>query len=167
MATVSMATWTGGSKITAGPALSGAVRVPYLISRTLNWANVATTKGSAVAASDVIECLNIPKNSYVLGAFLSKDAAPTGTVSVCTLSLGITGVSATAWASAYDYYAASAGAMTGQITASANGVVTTADTIDILVASLTGTLTGGNFTVSALCVDLDGALRPGLAALQS
>jgi hypothetical protein len=167
MATVSMATWTGASNVTAGTALSGAVRVPYLISRTFNVADIVTKKGSAIAASDVIECLNVPKNSYVLGAWLSKDTAVTGTMSVCTLSLGITGVSATAWASAYDFFAAAAGARTGTITASVNGLVTTADTIDLLVASLTGTWTGGNITVSALIVDVDNINRPGLAALQS
>lgn len=165
MATVSMGTWTGDGVSTAG---TGATYHPYVLSRTLNVADIVTKKGSGIAASDVIEVLNIPAGTLVVGGWIRKDTAITGTASALTLSLGITGVSAAAFLSAFDYFAASTGAYATLGSAPVTQIVgSTADTVDLLVASLTGTWTGGNITVSVVCIDADKVNRPGLAALKS
>lgn len=165
MATVVASTFTGDGVTSPG---GQAIRHPYIITRKFNVADLVTLKGSALATNDVIQALNVPTGTVILGAYLVKETAITGTASALTLSLGITGVSATAWASAYDYYAASTGAYTGSPASGAHQIVgTTADTIDILIAGLTGTWTGGYITVVAICADIDATRRPGRAALQS
>lgn len=165
MATVSMAGWTGDG--VNNPTLASATRRPYVISRTLNVADIVTAKGSGLATNDVIEVLNVPKGTAILASWVKKSSAISGTASALTLSLGITGVSATAWASAYDYYAAS----TYEISTSSAATVTiqpsAQDTIDLLIAGLTGTWTGGTITVSALLVEVDEVARPGVAQPKS
>lgn len=165
MATVLSATWSGDG---VSPPSPGANYRPYTLSRTFNVADIVTKKGSALAASDVIEVLNVPTGTLVLAGWIRKDTAILGTASVMTLSLGVTGVSATAFLSAFDYFGAATGAYATLGSAPVPQMISgTADTVDLLIASLTGTWTGGNITVSVLCVDSDKVNRPGLAALQS
>ena len=56
----------------AGGATSGrtAGSVPYLVDMTINFAAAATAKGTALAAADIIECINVPANTVVLSAGL-------------------------------------------------------------------------------------------------
>jgi hypothetical protein len=125
-----------------------------IIWKEIDLAAAATAKGSALAASDVIETVRVPANSVIVGGWAQKTAAFTGTVSVLTLSVGITGVNATGYANAWDGFAATVGsystpgAVTPVIVSTTGG-----DTVDILLASLTGTLTGGKILVAVLVAD--------------
>lgn len=122
--------------------------------KEIDLAAAATAKGSALVATDVIETVRVPANSVVIGGWAQKTAALTGTVSVLTVSAGITGVNATAYANAWDAFGAAVGgystpgASTPVIVSTVGG-----DTVDILLASLTGTLTGGKILVAVLVAD--------------
>lgn len=164
MADVDIAT---GLNSGLGPASSMTMKFPYAVSVNVSWAAAATAKGSALAAADVIQAIDVPLGTAVLNAFLLKVDAPTGTVSVCTLDVG-TGVDVDVFVDGFDYYAAVAGDW-AQAPAAYQPVVAVAnDTVDVLIASLTGTLLTGNLTLTAVLLDATRApLQPGLAALGS
>jgi len=135
MATVSMATWTGDPTAQLMPASDGAVRKCYAIGRELDFAAAATKKGSALASADVIEVLNIPKGTAVIGGWAKKTAAMTGTSTDLTLDIGITGVDADVYVDGWDFDAAAVGSYgTPQGVNTPPLVVgTSADTVDILI----------------------------------
>lgn len=142
---------------------------PYLIEREVDLAAAATAKGSALAQADVIEALDVPAQTLILWAGAEKTAAMTGTSTDLTFDVGITGVDADAFVDGWDFDAASVGAY-GTIPAATIGgkyLVTTADTIDILFATQTGTVTGGKVRVWAVVIDVDGLDAPGIAAAGS
>jgi hypothetical protein len=125
-----------------------------VIWKEIDLAAAATAKGSALAASDIIETLRVPAGSVLLGGWAQKTAALTGTVSVLTVSVGVTGVNATAYANAWDAFAASVGGYSTPGATTPTIISTTGgDTVDILLASLTGTLTGGKILVAVLVAD--------------
>ena len=130
-------------------------------------ATAASVKGSGLAAADVIQAINLQASSVVLAAGFEYLSAVTGTVSVLTVSLGTT-TTASAYVSAYDLYGATVGAYPPANTAAYPIVVgNTATTLDLTIASLTGTLTGGTVRVWALVGDTADQRKPGLAALKS
>jgi hypothetical protein len=142
---------------------------PYLIEREINLATAVTTKGSALAASDVIEALDIPGQTLILWAGAEKTAAMTGTSTDLTFDIGITGVDADAFVDGWDFDAAAVGDY-GAIPAATIGgkyMTTVADTIDILFATQTGTVTGGKLRVWAVVISVDGISAPGIAAAGS
>lgn len=163
MANVDVASGIGGGY---HPSQIVTAKMPYVVSVTFTWAQAATAKGSAIAAADVIQCIDIPAGTMVLGGSIKKTEAPSGTVSVCTLDLG-TGAEVDLFVDGFDYYAATTGDWAQPAAAWAPLVNTAADTVDVVVASLTGTLTDGDVTVSVVLVDLEKPPAPGLAALQS
>lgn len=125
-----------------------------IIWKEIDLSAAATAKGSALAAADVIETLRVPQNSVIVGGWAQKTAALTGTVSVLTLNVGITGVNATAYANGWDAFAASVGgystpgAVTPVIVSATGG-----DTVDITIATQTGSVTGGKILVACLVAD--------------
>lgn len=167
MSTVTMSTWTGDGVTSVTS--DGAVRKCYAIGREIDIAAVVTKKGSALAVNDVIEVLNIPTGTAIIGGWAKKTAAMTGTSTDLTFDIGITGVDVDVYVDGWDFDAAVVGTY-----GTPQGVNTpplvvgaTADTVDILISAMTGTLTGGKVWVEVLCVDIDPVNRPGLAALQS
>lgn len=165
MATISLANSVGSNK---APVQTTNLKVPYLIWREVDLAAAATAKGSALAAADVIEAIRVPKDHAVLRAFVKKSGASAGTATDVTLDVGITGVDADVFVDGWDFDAAAVGSY-----GTPAGVQTPAfplaasDTIDILIATQTGTLTAGKIVVYAEVVDLTTAQRGNIAQPKS
>lgn len=141
-------------------------KAPYVLFKEIDLAAAVTAKGSALAAADVLEVLRLPPQSVVTAAWAVKTAALTGTVSVLTINVGITGVGATDYGSAWDGFGAAVGGFStpGAMTPR---IITTSDTIDLTLASLTGTLTGGKIAIYATVVDATTKMRGVIAQPKS
>lgn len=157
MATVSALATSG----TGRPAVN-TTNVPYKVEMTLDFAAAATAKGSALAASDVIQTITVPAESVVLSAGWEVVTAMTGTSTDATLDFGVTGGDVDNFVDGFDLDGAAVGAYSAQPVAYAPVVIGgTADTLDILIATQTGTITGGSLRVWAVIVDVSGKAAPG------
>ena len=144
----------------AGAASAGRTvgAVPYLVDVTVDFAAAATAKGSALAAADVIEALQIPAQSIVLAAGFEITSAITGS---CTVSLGVTGVTAAAYVSAFGVTGSlSVGDYATPATAGYPIVTKAADTLDLLLVTETTTLSAGSIRVFAVIVDAQDKTGP-------
>jgi len=159
MATITTTAQAGGS--TSGT--YNWMAVPTLYSNVIDFADVLAAKGSALAAADVIEAIRFPAGVLILGAGIQTIAVDDATT--LTLDLGITGGDVDGFVDGYDQAAASAGAYATSLfdTSEIHTIMTTADSIDVLFATLTGTLTVGKIRVWALIVDINGQKQPGIA----
>jgi hypothetical protein len=167
MATVDMALRAGDGVNSIGR-WSGSVRTPYLLYKEINLATAVTTKGTALALNDVIQALDIPANSMLIAGGAIKVSAMTGTSTDLTFDIGITGVDADVLVDGWDFDAAAVASHATPLGVQTTQVFTSAGTIDILIATMTGTLTGGKVGVYALLVDVGTTTdTPGIAALQS
>lgn len=149
MATITSLAGGATSGRTAGP-------VPYLVDVEVNFATAATAKGSALAASDVIECISVPANTLILNAGIEVLTVTGGESSDTTYDLGVTGVEADNFIDGFDGDAAAAGAYAQNAAAYQPLVNATADTIDLLIATATTAPTSGVFRVWAVLMDIDG-----------
>ena len=132
--------------------------MPYMVENTINFASAVTAKGSALAAADVIEALQIPAQSIVLAAGFEVISAVTGS---CTVSLGVTGVTAAAYVSAFGVTGSLAvGDYATPATAGYPIVTKSADTLDLLLVTETTTLSAGSIRVFALIVDAQDRVGP-------
>lgn len=132
-------------------ARSGATTVPYTIEATIDLAAAVTAKGSALAQGDIIQAISVPAESVILAVGVEVESAMTGTSTDATIDVGVTGVDADAFVDGFDLDGASAGAWASQPAAYQPIVIGgTADTIDILIATQTNTITGGILRVTAL-----------------
>ena len=136
---------------TAGPA-------PYLVDVNIDFAAAATAKGSALAAADIIECINVPANTLILNAGIEVITVTGGESSDTTYDLGVTGVEADNFIDGFDGDAAAAGAYAQNAAAYQPIVNATADTIDLLIATATTAPTSGVFRVWAVLMDIDGRI---------
>lgn len=143
----------------------GNVKSPYLVERDLVVSELIAKKGSALAAADVIEAIKLPKQTALLAVFVGKLEASDAT----TLTFDV-GVSADpdGYIDGYDAQAAAVDSVaTAVVTPAPLNVTNAGDTVDVTLATLTGTLTAGKFRVAALVVDITDAVAPGRAALGS
>ena len=150
----------------AGAASAGrtAGAVPYLVDVTIDFAAAATAKGSALAAADVIEALSVPANTLILNAGLEVITVLGGESNDTTFDLGVTGVDADNFVDGFDADAAAAGAYAQNAAAFQPVVVgSTADTIDITIATATTAPTSGEVRVWAVLMNVDG--RPARASV--
>ncbi len=144
---------------------NGTVQVPYRVEFDLNFATALTAKGSALAAADVIECIYIPAGTVVMGAGIANVVVADSTT--LTLHVG-TGVDNDEWAASFDAKGA-----VGTYGADLDSVPSwntyaAADTIDVTLATLTGTLTTGKVRVYALLLDVSNLNNnPGIALVGS
>ena len=151
MATVNMI--QGGS--VAGLAWTPSAQ-PGIVSVRLRGADAATTKGSALAASDVIQVLTIPAGTVLAGATLYVRTADTGTT--LTMDLG-DGTAADEWVDGVDATA------TGYAAQGTNGIFdqrklyTSADTLKITIATLSSANDDWEVEVLAQFVDYSGNPR--------
>lgn len=147
--------------------------VPYVVEIEIDFADALVSKGSALAAADVIEAINVPAGTLILQAGIQTVEVDDATT--LTLDLGVTGVDADQWVDGYDQAAAAAGAYAALVGDGAAGagtgpflLVTADDTIDVLFATLTGTLTVGKIRVWAILADVANVKKqPGIAAIGS
>lgn len=164
MATVSLA---DASTRVQFPSRAANVKVPYLVEATVDLATAATTKGTALAAADVLEVIRIPAETIVLAAGFEVVTAVTGGAADQAITLG-DGGDANRWVDTFDLDAATAGAHGTIVIATANPTVfATTDTIDITISAATTVGTAGTIRVYALMVDASNAKKPGLALLKS
>ena len=150
---------TLSNAVGAGTHPSRSIRpVPYVVENTISLAAAVTAKGSALAATDVIEALQIPAQSIVLAAGYEITSAVTGS---CTVSLGVTGVSAAAYVAAF---AVTGSLAVGDYATSASAgfpiVTKAADTLDLLLVTETTTLSAGSIRVFAVLVDAQDKTGP-------
>ena len=151
MATIT--TLAGGA--TAGRTVGS---VPYLVDKNIDFAAAATAKGSALAATDVIEAISVPVNTVILNAGLEIVTVLGGESSDTTFDLG-TGVDADVFVDGFDADAAAAGAYAQNAAAFQPIVVgATADTIDITIATATTAPTSGVARVWAVLMNVDGRI---------
>ena len=141
----------------AGSASAGrtAGAIPYLVDVTIDFAAAATAKGSALAAADIIECINVPANTLILNAGFEVITVLGGESNDTALDLGVTGVDADVFVDGFDGDAA-AGAYAQNAAAFQPVVIATADTIDLLIQAATTAPTSGELRVWAVLMNVDG-----------
>ena len=149
----------------AGAASAGRTvgAVPYLVDVTVDFAAAATAKGSALAAADVIECINVPANTLILNAGLEVITVLGGESNDTTFDLGVTTTEPDNFVDGFDADAAAAGAYAQNAAAYQPLVIGTADTIDLLIATATTAPTSGEVRVWAVLMNIDG--RPARASV--
>jgi hypothetical protein len=132
--------------------------MPYVIEATLNFATATTTKGSALAATDVIEVLDIPAESVVLSAGYEVTAAITGDV---TVDVGVTGIDADNFIDGATLAAATAvGTYAQQAAAFQPIILQSADTLDVLIATSTTAISAGAIRVWAVVCSVADRVGP-------
>lgn len=155
MADINVTANSGG---TSGHRDRLATNVPYKVEVWIDFADVLATKGTAIAAADVVQALNIPAETYVLAAGLEVETAADSTT--LTGDLGY-GSNVDVFTDGADLKTTGYGALgtNGKASASAK-YFTTADTLDLVLATLTGTLTTGLVRVFAIFLDVSGKPQP-------
>lgn len=130
-------------------------RLPYVVEKTINFATATTSKGSALAAADVIEAIDVPAQSVVLNAGYEVTATITGDV---TVDVGVTGVDADNFIDGATVAAATAVGTYAQNAAAFQPIVigATADTVDLLIATSTTAISAGVVRVWAVLMNVDG-----------
>tara|TARA_R110001592_G_scaffold325245_1_gene605117 strand:- start:482 stop:967 length:486 start_codon:yes stop_codon:yes gene_type:complete len=124
-------------------------RAPHMVQTVLNLATALSDKGSALAASDVIPVIAVPKGNMVLNAGIEVDTASDG--STFTVDLGM--VDADVFVDGFD--ATSAAAVVAQNPAAYQPVMAVADdNIDLTIATLSGgAVTTGKLRIWAVMMD--------------
>jgi hypothetical protein len=136
-------------------------RLPYVVEKTIDFAVATTAKGSALAAADVIEAIDVPAQSVVLNAGYEVTATITGDV---TIDLGVTGIDADVFVDGAVLAAATTVGTFAQNAAAYQPVVIgAADTVDLLIAASTTAISAGKVRVWALVVDVSDKDAPGEA----
>ena len=149
----------GDNTLASARGVSQRGRNPYMVQTTLNWATALSDKGSALAASDVIPVIAVPKGTMVLNAGIEVDTATDG--STFTVDLGM--VDADVFVDGFD--ATSAAAVVAQNPAAYQPVMAVADdNIDVTIATLSGgAVSSGKFRVWAVLMDCTDAGNDGTA----
>jgi len=134
-------------------------RNPYYVQTVLNLATALSDKGSALAASDVVPVIAVPKGHMVLNAGIEVDTASDG--STFTVDLGM--VDADVFVDGFD--GTNAAAVVAQNPAAYQPVMAVAnDNIDMTIATLSGgAVTTGKFRIWAVMMDCTDAGKDGVA----
>ena len=120
----------------------------HVLEATINFATELASKGSALAATDIFTGVTIPEKCMVLAAGINPIVA--ANASAATLDLG-DGTDADRNVDGFD---------ATQIVTDGVPIMTnakyypTADTIDVTLATLTGTLSTGSVRVWAVVIDI-------------
>jgi hypothetical protein len=119
-------------------------RTPYLVENTIDIAAINSAAGTA--DGDVVQCLDIPAETLIMQAGVEVLTALSGSV---TIDLGITGGDV-------DNFVDGDTNATGYsvLTATANQVIASADTLDALLAGAASTV--GKIRVWAVLCDVSG-----------
>ena len=155
-----MATVDVSNGLNGGTHPSRAIRKePYKIEVDVDFANVASVNGTALAASDVIEIIDVPAKTMVWAAGLEVVTPNDGDFQI---DIGITGTDADAFADDFDCDGTSTGDMTNLPAAYQPQVVSSDDTIDVLIGPTTGSAypTTGVWRTWAVMQDVSNDLGP-------
>ena len=146
----------------------GGERAVHYVELIVDLADAVTAKGSALAQGDIIETISVPAGTQVTFAGLQKISAFTGSSTDLTFDFGITGGDVDAFVDGWDFDAAAVNSYATVASAAITPAtfVTTADTLDILFATQTGTVTGGKVRVFAWLADCSNKIKkPGIVQL--
>ena len=158
MATVDLATVINNGRT---PVRHGQ-HLPYYVETEIDIAAAVTSKGSALAANDVIFCIDIPAETMILSAGVEVTTATSG--GTVTIDLG-TGVDVDVFADGFDIDDGTAAGTYSQLPAAFQPVMCqAADTLDITWATQSGTATStGKLRVFALLMDCAAEVSAGVA----
>jgi len=143
-------------------------RPVYVIDKTLDWAAALVKKGSALAAADIFEVLDVPAETMVLAAGAEIVTVCNATAATIDVDFaggddyvdGFDAVSAVGYCDAgtngWVGLQMDNGAQASTLTNTAALRITTADTIDVTLKSLTGTASTGKVRVYAVLLDISG-----------
>lgn len=147
----------------------GNTAVPYLVEQEIDLAKIAAQKGSALAAGDIIEAVKVPAGTLVKFAGLALKTDMTGTSTDATVDFGITGNDPDRFVDGWDVDAAVPGDQAPIAATAITPVAFSAvdDTLDILIATQTGTITGGVIRVFAEFLDLTDRPQGGIVGVTS
>jgi len=163
MATVDVAT-----NINQGGHRTGTdCHTPYLVEVTVDFAVATTTKGSALATNDILQCLDVPAETMILNAGLEITEATDGADGALTFDLG-TGDDVDVFVDGFDADLNTAAGTYAQNAAAFQPLVCqSAETIDIKTIFGSGGLTSGKARVFAVLLDVSSRGAPGIAAIGS
>jgi len=152
MATVSHANNTSA---TTHSSRSGKTRLPYMVEAYVDFAEVTTTKGSAIAAADIIECITVPNQTYLLMGGIEVITASDAGAADLTLDWGYGGDDDLFVVAMDCDSGTAAGTVSTPAATNLNGVEVTAavDTLDLVVAGTGVDVTTGVVRVWALVLD--------------
>lgn len=147
MATIDMTHGSSGGRMPGTSAGSS-----YKLRKRVDFSEVLEEKGSALAASDIVQVLDLPVKMAVMAANIHPvEAADADTL---TLDLGFISTPEADPDNFVDGFDATQISTDGVPIFSVQGYITTATTLDLTLQTLTGTLTKGKVDVVAWVVDL-------------
>lgn len=141
--------------------------LPYMIWQEIDLAAAVTAKGSALAQGDIIEAVRVPADHAILAVYAKKSAAMTGTSTDLTFDIGITGGDVDNYVDGWDFDGATVGTYATPVGVQEPVFLSASDTVDILFATQTNTVTGGKVVVGALVLDLSTRGRGAIAQPRS
>lgn len=124
----------------------------YKLKKRIDFAEVLAEKESALAADDIIQVFDIPIKHYVMCAVIHPVVAADSTT--LTLDLGFTSSPEADPDNFVDGLDATQIATDGVPIFAVGGYTTAATTLDMELATLTGTLTSGQVDVVATVIDM-------------
>ena len=127
---------------------------PYFKQVEIDFAEAAVAIGSALAAADTIAAITVPANTMILNAGMVTTVVHTDASADLALDLGVTGIDADAFADAWAYDDTAVGGRSQNAAAFQPIIITTEDTIDILIQAATTAPTAGKVIVWAWLVDI-------------
>jgi hypothetical protein len=140
---------------TTGHVSQSYARLPYMVETLIDIADWRALKGSALEVGDIVQAINVPAETLILGGGVEVIAigAP---ATVCTIDFGKTGD--------LDFIVDGGDiiAGVGYLAIGTNGLqfeanrVTAAATIDAKIITLTGVLSTGKLRVYAILLDISG-----------
>ena len=124
-------------------------RMPYQVELIID----LTAQAIDCSAPDTVQCITLPANTHVLHAGVQVvESATMNTGTNATITLGAADVDE--YVTAFDIDGASDGAYAPSVTPSAEVVLATADTLDLVFAGDGATFTAGKLRVYALLMDV-------------
>ena len=124
-------------------------RMPYQVELSID----LTAQAIDCSSGDVVQCITLPANTHILHAGVQVvESATMNTGTNATITLGAADVDE--YVTAFDIDGASDGAYAPSVTPSAEVVLATADTLDLVFAGDGATFTAGKLRVYALLMDV-------------
>ena len=124
-------------------------RMPYQVELIID----LTAQAIDCSAPDTVQCITLPANTHILHAGVQVvESATMNTGTNSTITLGAADVDE--YVTAFDIDGASDGAYAPSVTPSAEVVLATADTLDLVFAGDGATFTAGKLRVYALLIDV-------------
>ena len=124
-------------------------RMPYQVELSID----LTAQAIDCSSADVVQCITLPANTHILHAGVQVVTSATmDTGTNATVTLGAADVDE--YVTAFDIDGASDGAYAPSVTPSAEVVLATADTLDLVFAGDGATFTAGKLRVYALLMDV-------------